>query len=175
MNDLELGPFHDSSVGRPGEIQGVLVRTLEEHIDNRGRVFEFFSGESDFWDQPIAWGHCFTILPGVIKGWGVHLQRQDRYCLIDGKVMTVLFDSRKHSPSFGVIQEVVLEVGQNRQIRIPNGVWHLNVNLSSRESFLIDLPSHQYRHANPDKQTLSWDTDKIPYRLRDDLLGQPLG
>ena len=167
LEDIQLGPFTDEKAGRVGEIRGVQVKKLVEHVDNRGRVFEFFPNQDDFWSEEIVWGHCFTVNPGAIKGWGVHLGKVDRYCLISGEALTVLFDSRVKSPSFGTIQEIHLSEGGNRMVLIPNGVWHLNVNLGEAEAMFIDLPTATYNHQEPDKITVPWNTDKIPFNLRD--------
>lgn len=165
LEDIQLGPFTDETAGRLGEIRGVQVKKLVEHVDNRGRVFEFFPNQQDFWSEEIVWGHCFTVNPGAIKGWGVHLGKVDRYCLISGEALTVLFDSRVKSSSFGTIQEIHLSEGGNRMVFIPNGVWHLNVNLGEKEAMFIDLPTATYNHQEPDKITVPWNTNKIPFNL----------
>lgn len=165
MDESELGfPILPTGNSAPrGTIEGVIVERVVEHIDHRGRVFEFFNGNSGVFEGPIVFGHCFTILPKTLKGWGAHLNKDDRYCLIAGEVITVLFDSRKSSPTFGFVQEVLLSPEGNRKLRIPAGVWHLSINQTDSEAFLIDLPTQPYNHDEPDKIWLPWDTDKIPY------------
>ncbi len=171
MNKSDLGfliPSLDASVPR-GDIEGVIVERAVEHIDHRGRVFEFFNGDSGVFEGPIVFGHCFTILPKTLKGWGAHLNKDDRYCLIAGEVLTVLFDSRKSSPTFGFIQEVWLSPEKDRKLRIPAGVWHLSINQTDSEVFLIDLPTQPYNHDEPDKIWLPWNTEKIPYTVPENL------
>lgn len=170
ISEIEVGSTTKGLDAPRGKIHGVVVEPLVEHVDERGRLFEFFSGPSEFWAEPLVWGHCFTILPRGAKGWGVHLEKIDRYCLIAGEVMTVLYDSRVASPTFRVIQEIALSPGGNRILKIPAGVWHLNLNLTDSEAYLIDLPTEPYRHANPDKLVLPWHTTEIPYKVPKSLI-----
>lgn len=165
LSEIRVRTREACDVAPQGEIAGVIVEKLVEHPDERGRVFEFYSGSSDFWSTPLVWGHCFTIRPRGLKGWGVHLEKTDRYCLIAGEIMTVLYDSRVASATFGLVQEVILSPEGNRLLKIPPGIWHLNVNLTDDEAFVIDLPSEPYRHSNPDKLVLPWDTPEIPYTI----------
>ena len=52
-----------------------------------------------------------------------------------------------------------------RQILIPRGVWHITLNLSTTETFLINHPTRVYRHEAPDRLLLPWDSPAIPVDL----------
>ena len=54
-----------------------------------------------------------------------------------------------------------------RQLRIPTGVWHMNVNIGDHEAFLINHPTAVYHHEAPDRLLLPWDTDQLPVDLAD--------
>lgn len=162
-SDIEIGAWPEGLTPAFGPIFQVQVETLVEHRDDRGMLFEFYSGKSEFWNDDIVWGHCFTVRPGGVKGWGVHLAKTDRYCVISGELLTVLYDSRRASPTFRMFQEVRLGQGGVRMVSIPPGVWHLNVNQTNCEAFTIDLPTATYNHITPDKITVGWDSSQIPY------------
>ncbi len=148
-------------------IDGVLTRTPVTHVDHRGRLFEVFNGhDREFWTDPIVHSYVFTIRPNTLKGWGVHEHKSDRYCLIHGETMTVLYDARPESPTHGLVQEVPLSPQGTRMLLIPAGVWHLSVNVAPHETLLINFPTRPYDYESPDRLTLPWDTDKIPVDTR---------
>jgi dTDP-4-dehydrorhamnose 3,5-epimerase len=171
MHEIDLGfpEFQPDSPSPLGEIDGVMVEKVTEHVDHRGRVFEFFSGQTGVFEEPLVFGHCYTILPRTMKGWGAHLHKDDRYCLIAGEVQVVLFDSRKSSSTYGIVQEIKLSQDGNRKLKIPAGVWHLALNLTDQEVFVIDMPTQPYNYSEPDKIWLSWNTEKIPYTVPENL------
>lgn len=171
-DDLIISGEADKQTTTPsGEVlstrlDGVQVEKTVDHVDYRGRVFEVFSGMSEFWREPIVFAHCSSIRPGGAKGWGVHLQKSDRYCLIRGEILLVLFDSRKSSPTSGSIMEIVLSEASARKVLIPPGVWHLSVNVGLDEAYLMNFPTEPYNHDSPDKMRLPIGTPLIPYDLQ---------
>ena len=146
-------------------IDGVKTRAMPNHIDHRGTVFEIFEGDLEFWETPIVYAYQFSIRPGMVKGWGLHEQKRDRYTIITGEVLVVLYDARPDSPTHGVIQKVYLSDRGERQVIIPPFVWHLNVNLLETEARLLNFPTEVYHHEAPDRLLLPWDTDEIPFDL----------
>ncbi len=96
------------------------------------------------------------------KGWGLHQRKIDRYTLISGELTTLLFDARADSPTAGQSQKVTLSGEGIRQLTIPVGVWHMNINVSPSETYLINHPSEVYDHAQPDRLLLPCNTCEIP-------------
>lgn len=148
-------------------IDGVRTFAPVNHVDHRGRVFELYPGPSEFWTDPIVYCYGFTARPNQVKGWGLHERKDDRYSLITGELLTILYDARLDSPTHGVVQKVTLTTQGVRQLRIPTGVWHMNVNLGSEEAFLVNHPTEVYHHADPDRLLLPWDAPEIPIDLRE--------
>lgn len=148
-------------------IDGVLTRRLVNHPDHRGRLFEIVNHANDpeFWARPIVHCYQFSLRQSQVKGWGVHAEKDDRYTLIDGEAVTVLFDARFDSPTYGMEQVVHLSRSAIQQVLIPAGVWHCNVNVAPQETFLINFPTKPYDYVNPDRMLLPWNTDRIPVRI----------
>lgn len=144
------------------EIDGVVTMSPVNHVDHRGRVFEIFAGESDFWAKPVVYCYGFTVRANQTKGWGLHEHKDDRYTLISGEVVTLLYDARVESPTHGLVQEVRLSGQAVRQLLIPSGVWHLNINVGESEAFLINHPTAIYVHGQPDRLLLPWNSEAIP-------------
>jgi dTDP-4-dehydrorhamnose 3,5-epimerase len=162
------GVRDEATVTRDGRslapsIDGVRTFAPVTHIDHRGRVFEIWPEESDYWSEPFVYAYAFTIRPGVTKGWGVHDHKHDRYTLIAGEVLLVLYDDRPESGTRGVIQRIMLAPEAVRQVTIPPGVWHLNVNVGHTEAQLINFPTLPYDHARPDRRTLPVSNEHIPF------------
>lgn len=160
----------EQTVTRSGQrvetrIHGVRTQTPVVHNDHRGRVFEVFTGPGDYWDEPVVYCYAFSVRVNQVKGWGLHLEKTDRYTLICGENMTVLYDARLDSPTHGVVQRVYLSEQGVRQLTIPTGVWHMNVNIAQTESILINHPTEVYDHERPDRVLLPWDSAEIPVDL----------
>jgi dTDP-4-dehydrorhamnose 3,5-epimerase len=143
-------------------IEGVSTQTSVNHVDHRGRVFEIYTGGSSHWQKPLVYCYAFTVRPGQAKGWGLHEHKDDRYTLISGEVLTVLYDARNDSPTKGLVQKVILTAEGTRQLRIPTGVWHINICIGQSEAFLINHPTEIYDHNAPDRLLLPWDSQDIP-------------
>jgi dTDP-4-dehydrorhamnose 3,5-epimerase len=156
-----------SSSGRPVglNIDGIAVSSPPVHPDHRGRVFEVFTGPNDFWEQPVVYCYCFTVRALQIKGWGLHLHKDDRYTIIHGEMVVVLYDARTDSDTYGMTQQVTMSAEGVRQLLIPAGVWHADVNVSGEEVKLINLPTAPYSYEDPDRYLLPWDTAEIPFDL----------
>ena len=148
-------------------IAGVVELTPREHVDHRGRLFEFYSGPSDFWSDPLVFGHISSVRPHSIKGWGLHFHKDDRYTLVTGELLVALWDARLDSPTHGLVQRVYLAQEATRQVLIPAGVWHASINLGSAEAFVINMPTQPYDHAQPDKVRLSHKSPLAPVDLQE--------
>jgi dTDP-4-dehydrorhamnose 3,5-epimerase len=144
---------------------GVTVRDIKTHADDRGTVFELFDPRWGWHPAPLVFSYCFTVRPGMVKGWGVHHDHDDRYALLFGEMKTVLYDDRPESETYRAITEVMLTEHRRQLLSIPPGVWHANHNVGSTEVVVVNFPTIPYDHANPEKFRLPLDTDQIPYRF----------
>src|SRR5450759_2667746 len=61
------------------KIEGVRVERLIGYHDQRGSLVPFMDFTKPFWSEPIVHAYEFTILPGRIKGWGMHRRQAARY------------------------------------------------------------------------------------------------
>jgi dTDP-4-dehydrorhamnose 3,5-epimerase len=106
-----------------------------------------------------------TVRPGIVKGWGMHEHHEDRYIVLRGEVLIVLYDDRPSSPTRGLVSKVHLSEWNRRLMNIPIGVWHAYWNIGDVEALAINFPTLPYQHNAPDKVTLPIDTDKIPFHF----------
>jgi dTDP-4-dehydrorhamnose 3,5-epimerase len=146
---------------------GVSFHDVVTHVDERGTVCEMFDPRWGWNAEPVVFTYCFTIRPGMIKGWGLHKEHEDRYFLLFGEVEAVLYDDRPDSPTHGLVARVFLSEYRRRLMNIPAGVWHADRNVGPKDAVLINFPTRPYDHANPDKYRLPLDTDLIPHKFDD--------
>lgn len=144
---------------------GVSFHDVVTHVDERGSVVELFDPRWGWHRDPLVFSYSFTIRPGMIKGWGVHKKHEDRYFILLGEMEVVLFDDRPDSPTYGLVSKVILSEYRRRLMNIPAGVWHADRNIGSRDVVVVNFPTIQYEHDNPDKFRLPLDNDYIPYKF----------
>jgi len=147
-------------------IDGVITRRPPVHVDHRGSLHELWNGSAELGPEPVVHVYQTSLLPGQIKGWARHEHKVDRYTIAIGELLTLLYDGRPGSPTEGVLQRVVLSPRGVMQVRIPTGVWHVLINLSSSETHFINLPTKPYVYEQPDRILLPWDTDELPVDVR---------
>ncbi len=146
-------------------IDGVIVHKPPVHVDHRGALVEMFT-LPDFWKADFAYAYQTSIRPGMLKGWFAHEKKLDRYHLVTGELLVILFDDREGSRTRGMVQKLVLSEKSARQVLIPPMIWHLSLNVGQEDAVLINLPSTHYDHANPDRYYLSIDSGEIPVDVR---------
>ena len=144
---------------------GVTFRDSPTQLDVRGSVTEMYDLRWNWHPDPLVFVYCFTIRPGLIKGWGMHKRHEDRYFVLRGEMEVVLYDERADSPTFGLVASIVLSGNRAQLMNIPAGIWHADRNLGQEDVIVINFPTVPYDHSNPDKYRLPLDTDRIPYRF----------
>jgi dTDP-4-dehydrorhamnose 3,5-epimerase len=144
---------------------GVVVRELVTHTDERGTVCELFDPRWGVSAEELCFAYTFTIRPGMAKGWGLHEHHDDRYAFIAGEMELVLYDAREDSPTYELEARIVLSEHHRRLVTIPRQVWHAERNLGSVDVRVVNFPTAPYDHERPDKCKLPLDTDELPVRL----------
>ncbi|MEL7280676.1 MAG: dTDP-4-dehydrorhamnose 3,5-epimerase family protein [Pseudomonadota bacterium] len=134
--------------------------------DARGSLFEM-GRNSRTPDAPLKDIFGFTLRPGVVKGWGLHKRHDDRYFLVYGDMEVFLFDVRSDSSTYGQLFRVTLSEKSRMTLTIPRYVWHADHNVGVKDAFVVNMPTEEYDHANPDKYRLPINTDLIPHDFGD--------
>ena len=85
----------------------------------------------------------------------------------------VLYDGRKDSTSYGIVNE--FHVGDTRPtfLVIPPGVWHGVQNLGTNDVLMLNFPTIAYQYEGPDHFRLPYDSEEIPYAWTDSVVGNP--
>lgn len=133
-------------------IDGVLLRPLHWHSDQRGSLAELLrSDDPEMMAVPFGQAYVTTLYPGVVKGWHLHRRQWDRMVCLRGRVLLGLIDAREGSPTFGAQMRIPMGDRDFVAVRIPAGVWHGLKNISVEEAMVLNLVSHPYNVEDPDE------------------------
>ena len=151
----------------PGAIEGVVVKSLTTHCDERGYFRELIRVSDPFFKEGFGqWSHSL-MHTGVAKAWHIHKVQLDWWYVACGVLKAVLHDTRAGSPTFGRTTEYLMGDNQAAKIvRVPPGVAHGckalqgPVHLFYITSRVYD-PTDEGRIAHNDK-TIGYDWTKLP-------------
>ena len=143
-------------------IQGVEVKQLTRHADERGFLMELLRR-----DDPIftKFGQCYVSMnyPEVVRAWHYHKKQDDYFVVVKGMIKVGLFDMREGSPTRGEVSELYLGDNNNIVLKIPAGVAHGYKTVGVEPSLLVNFPTEVYNREEPDEYRLPWNTDQIPF------------
>jgi dTDP-4-dehydrorhamnose 3,5-epimerase len=150
-------------------IDGVVLRDLVTHGDERGFFREIIRVTDDFFEEGFGqWSHS-QMYPGVIKAWHIHKKQLDWWYVSHGVLKVVLSDRRPGSKTEGRLMEIYMGDRQPaRVLRIPPGVAH-GCKCISGPADLFYVTSNVYNPA--DEGRIPHDDPLIGY---DWLKGPPI-
>lgn len=131
-------------------IEGVRVKKLTRHVDDRGYVMEILRDDDELF---IKFGQVYisTCYPGVVKAWHAHERQTDNFCVIKGHAKIGLYDGRKDSPTQGQTMTYVIGEMNPLLVQIPPLVWHGQMAVGNETSYLLNIPTEHYDRARPDE------------------------
>ena len=143
-------------------IQGVEIKQLARHADERGFLMELLRSDDAIFTK---FGQCYVSMnyPGVIRAWHWHKKQDDFFVVMKGMIKVGLYDMREGSPTRGEVGEFYLGDNNNIMLKIPVGVVHGYRTVGTEPSLLINFPSEVYNPQEPDEYRLPWNTDQIPF------------
>ncbi|HEX9818564.1 MAG TPA: dTDP-4-dehydrorhamnose 3,5-epimerase family protein [Methylomirabilota bacterium] len=156
--------FHAQAYGPAPVIDGVTLTPLARHADDGGSLTELArladgraEGVDGFTVRQINYSE---LAPGTIKAFHLHVRQTDVWYVPPGdRMLTVLIDVRKGSPTEGARLRLVLGDGSSRLLRIPPGVAHGVRNLGPGPGRVIYFTDVHFS-AEPsscDEGRLPWD------------------
>ena len=150
---------------------GVTIRRLVTHTDERGTVTELYDPRWDFHPDPLVFSYMFTIRPGTVKGWSLHKIHEDRYAVLFGRLELTLYDPRPDSSTYDEVCQIVLADHDRCLVNVPKNVWHADRNIGACDAVVVNFPTIMYDHADPDKWRLPIDSPLIPHRFPEGTTG----
>jgi dTDP-4-dehydrorhamnose 3,5-epimerase len=147
-------------------IEGVRLRELESHADERGSLTEVLRSD---WPEYARFGQAILTVnnPGVIRGWHWHKHQTDVIVVVRGRVLLPLYDGRPNSSTRGQLEERVSDDGQRFALFVPPGVYHGYRTLGSAPATILNFPDRTYDVAAPDEERVAFDDPVIGYEWRE--------
>jgi dTDP-4-dehydrorhamnose 3,5-epimerase len=149
-------------------IAGARFRSVRPVPHEDGTVAEVARVAWEEVHLPIVQVHITTTFAGRTRAWGLHQRSTDRLFVVRGLVSIVLYDGRVASPTFGSVNEFRVSDRNPGLLVIPPNVYHGWKNIGIDEAFIINMPSIQYDHDEPDALDLPYDSEQagriVPFR-----------
>ena len=104
-------------------IDGVLIHTLKQIPDERGKIMHMLRSDDPYFTQ---FGEIYfsMVYPGVVKGWHLHTRMILNYAVVVGMIKLVLYDARLESLTRGGVQEIFLGEFNYALVTITPGIWN---------------------------------------------------
>lgn len=164
---------------RLGQVDGVMVKTLRKHADQRGYFAEQLKrGDVDDEGRPFIPEHAFAQTsrsltyarggnpPELIKAFHWHDRQWDYWDVVQGNARTVLVDLREGSSTAGNVQVVMQGENSPRVVAIPPRVAHGFQCLDLRDVVLCYYVTEPYDPAAPDEGRIAWNDPRIGFDWR---------
>ena len=104
-------------------IDGVIVNSLKQIADERGKVMHMLRDDSEGF---VGFGEIYfsCVYPEAIKGWHIHKKMTLNYAVPQGAIKFVLYDDRSGSPTKGEVQEIFLGPDNYCRVTVPPMIWN---------------------------------------------------
>jgi dTDP-4-dehydrorhamnose 3,5-epimerase len=156
-------------------IHNVRIKPLRVLADERGFLMEILRVDDEIF-QGFGQVYMTGCRYGIAKAWHSHRLQTDHFVCVSGKALLVLYDAREASPSRGQVQQIALEAPPDAShrtllVQIPPLVLHGFTALGEEEARILNVPTHPYRHSDPDELRQPWNSTQIPFRWPDFVIG----
>ncbi|SMC06019.1 dTDP-4-dehydrorhamnose 3,5-epimerase [Sulfobacillus thermosulfidooxidans DSM 9293] len=145
-----------------GTIEGVVVKQLVRHPDDRG-FFQEILRDDDHLLRKFGQASLSMSYPGVIKAFHYHERQDDLWFFPVGSAQVVLYDARKDSPTYGITQVLYPGEDNPQLIVIPVGVVHGYRVLGNKPLMIVYFTTESYNPAQPDEKRLAWNDETIGF------------
>jgi dTDP-4-dehydrorhamnose 3,5-epimerase len=132
-------------VFKTGHIEGLVVKPLAKHVDQRGWLVEVFrQDELDSQYFPVM-GYVSVTKEGIARGPHEHTDQADFFCFFGPSNFKIyLWDNRKASPTFMTRQVVFAGEDVPKSVLIPPGVAHAYKNIGSGPGMVVNSPNRLF-------------------------------
>ena len=143
-----------------GQIEGVIIRNLVKHVDERGFLLETFRIDEVPENLHPVMSYVSYTEPGITRGPHEHKQQTDVFSFIGpGNFMIKLWDNRHDSKTYGNYMRFFAGEDKPLTVIVPPGVVHGYKNVSKTTRGMV--------LNYPDKLFMGWgrqeDVDEIRY------------
>jgi len=150
-------------------IDGVVIRAIPKHEDERGWLTELFRVDELAPDNCPAMAYVSETNPGVTRGPHEHVEQSDLFAFIGpGEFKLYLWDERADSPTYRTRQTAIFGASYRAVVIIPPGVVHAYRCVSESAGWVFNAPNALYAgegKCSPVDEIRHEDMDDSPYVL----------
>lgn len=141
-------------------IEGLKIISLKRIEDHRGAVLHMMKNNTDPF---VQFGEIYfsLIKANVIKGWKLHSEMTQNFCVPVGQVKFVLYDGRESSKTRGKIVEIELGYANYRLLTIPPGILYSFRSVTDGDSLIANCAS--IPHRPEESVNIDINSPQIPY------------
>jgi dTDP-4-dehydrorhamnose 3,5-epimerase len=130
---------------KDGIIQGIVVKDLRKHLDERGWLCELFRHDELSADLRPSMAYASQTLPGIKRGPHAHHDQTDIFFFLGpGNFKLVLWDDRPDSGTYRTRQTVYGGHDSPRLVLVPPGVVHGYKSLGPGPGLVFNAPNRLY-------------------------------
>jgi dTDP-4-dehydrorhamnose 3,5-epimerase len=146
-------------------IDGVVVKKLTRHVDERGYLMEILRSDDELFQQfgQVYVSACFG---GIVKAWHCHRLQTDHFCCVAGNLKVGLYDDRPESSTCGQTQTVVIGELNPALVVIPPLVWHGFMAIGTQTAVVVNVPTELYNAREPDELRRPPFDPEIPFQWK---------
>jgi dTDP-4-dehydrorhamnose 3,5-epimerase len=143
-------------------IQGVVVKKLVRHPDDRGYFMEVLRDDDELLSR-FGQASFSKTYPGVIKAFHYHELQDDLWFFPSGNAQVVLHDLRVDSQTKGETNIFYMGEDNPQLLVIPIGVAHGYRVLGNEPAVIMYFTTMSYDPKNPDEKRIAWDDPGIAF------------
>jgi dTDP-4-dehydrorhamnose 3,5-epimerase len=143
-------------------IDGVKIRELASHVDERGYFREVLRDDENFIS---CFGQVSLSLtkPGVIKAFHWHNLQDDVFYAVSGESQVVLYDRRENSNTFKELMTFKMSGNDPKILFIPRGVAHGYKAMGKIDLIMLYIMTKSYNKNSPDELRIPFDDKTINF------------
>lgn len=131
-----------------GRIEGVIVRDLVKHIDERGWLAELFREDELQPEYLPAMGYISMTQSGIARGPHEHVEQADLFGFLGPSNFKVyLWDNRMNSSTYKTRHAVFAGEDLPKLVLIPPGVVHAYRNIGGKLGMVVNFPNKLFAGA----------------------------
>ena len=134
-----------SEIENKSVIEGVIIRELPAHTDERGWLVELFRQDQLEDEHHPVMSYISMTKPGIARGPHEHREQTDIICFVGpSRFKLQMWDNRPESATYG--RQLSLEAGESKRLAviIPPGVVHAYKNVGHKDGLAINTPNRLY-------------------------------
>ena len=143
-------------------IQGVIVKKLVRHPDDRGYFMEVLRDDDELLSR-FGQASFSKTYPGVIKAFHYHELQDDLWFFPSGNAQVVLHDLRADSQTKGETNVFYMGEDNPQLLVIPIGVAHGYRVLGNEPAVIMYFTTMSYDPKHPDEKRIAWDDPGIDF------------